>query len=155
MKYSCLLPLRLHGAHSKKGRGPLTSAEDDAFIGDLVLSLQARAVPTLITKLVLALMDSNLDALNGWRCHIRIPHTNLQLSPGQTGQCQANCIGIEHRFQWQLQAKDLIGERAEKEIGDQQSHWHVPKATINSKQVPHTKRKKKEKTIDFQENNKM
>ena len=65
-----------------KERRPLTSAEDDAFVRYLVLGLQAGAIPALITELVLTLMDSNLDALNGRGRHIRIPHTHLHLSPG-------------------------------------------------------------------------
>lgn len=47
--------------------GPLalTSAEDDALVGDLVLGLEAGAVPALVPELVLALVDGDLDALDG------------------------------------------------------------------------------------------
>lgn len=47
------------------GRGASTSAEDGTLVGDLVSSLEARAVPALVPELVLALVDGNLDALDG------------------------------------------------------------------------------------------
>lgn len=43
----------------------LTSAEDDALIWNLVLGLKAGAIPALVPELVLALMDGNLDPLDG------------------------------------------------------------------------------------------
>lgn len=43
----------------------LTSAEDDALVGDLVLGLEAGAVPALVPELVLTLVDGDLDALDG------------------------------------------------------------------------------------------
>lgn len=46
-------------------RGAATSAEDGTLVGDLVAGLQTRAVPALVPELVLALVDGDLDALDG------------------------------------------------------------------------------------------
>lgn len=43
----------------------LTSAEDDALVGNLISRLEARAVPAMPPELVLALVDGNLNALDG------------------------------------------------------------------------------------------
>lgn len=50
----------------EEGNRPiLTSAEDDALIRNLVLGLKAGAIPALVPELVLALMDGNLNTLDG------------------------------------------------------------------------------------------
>lgn len=49
----------------EENRPTLTSAEDDALIRNLVLGLKAGAIPALVPELVLALMDGNLDTLDG------------------------------------------------------------------------------------------
>lgn len=43
----------------------LTSFEDHTVIGYFVSGLQAGAVPAVPSELVLALMDGNLDSLDG------------------------------------------------------------------------------------------
>lgn len=53
------------GEEEESGPLALTSAEDDALVGDLVLGLEAGAVPALVPELVLALVDGDLDALDG------------------------------------------------------------------------------------------
>jgi len=97
------------------GHPALTSAEDDALVGDLVLGLEAGAVPALVPELVLALVDGDLDALDGRGGDVRVAHAHLQLPPRQPGQGQADCVGIQHRLRWQLQAQDLIGAGAGRE----------------------------------------
>lgn len=77
-------------------RPTLTSAEDDALIGNLVLGLKAGAIPALVPELVLALMDGNLDPLDGRGSDIRVAHTHLQLPPCQPWQGQAHRVGIQH-----------------------------------------------------------
>lgn len=90
---------RAHEEEQEEGDCPaLTSAEDDALIGDLVLGLKAGAVPALVPELVLALVDGNLDALDGRGGDVGVPHAHLQLPPCQPRQGQAHCVGIQHRL---------------------------------------------------------
>lgn len=77
-------------------RPTLTSAEDDALIWNLVLGLQAGAVPALVPELVLALVDGDLDALDGRGGDVGVAHTHLQLPPRQPRQRQAHRVGIQH-----------------------------------------------------------
>lgn len=86
-------------AEEEKAQCPaLTSAEDDALIGDLVLGLEARAVPALVPELVLAFVNGNLYALDGRGGDIRVAHTHLQLPPRQPRQGQAHRVGVQHRL---------------------------------------------------------
>lgn len=99
------------GAQKGKGwgEGAATSAEDGAFIGDLVSSLQTRAIPALVPELVLALVDGDLDALDGRGSHIGVTHTHFHLPPAQARQCQAHCVGIEHRLRGEAEAQNVVG----------------------------------------------
>lgn len=88
----------------------LTSFKDDAVVGYFVSSLQAGAVPTVSSELVLAFVDGNLDSLNCWSRHVRVPHAHLQLAPRQTWQCETHRVGIQDRVDvGELQAQDFIG----------------------------------------------
>lgn len=88
----------------------LTSFKHYAVVGYFVSGLQAGAVPTMPSELVLALMDGNLDSLDCRSRHIWIPHAHLQLAPRQTGQRQTHCVGIQNRVDVrELQAQDFIG----------------------------------------------
>lgn len=99
-------------AEEEEDQGCLTSAEDDALVGDLVLGLEAGAVPALVPELVLALVDGDLDALDGRGRHVGVAHAHLQLPPRQPRQRQAHRVGVQHRLRRQLQAQDLIGAGA-------------------------------------------
>ena len=74
-----------------------TSVEHYTLVGDFVAGLQAGAVPAVSPELVLALVDGNLDALDGRGRHIWVPHAHLHLLLGQPRKGQAHCVGIEDR----------------------------------------------------------
>lgn len=94
--------------HAARQRG-LTSLEDDAVVGDFVPRLQAGAVPAVALELVLALVDGDLDSLDGGGRHVWVPHAHLQLAPRQTGQRQTHRVGVKDGLDvWQLQAQDFI-----------------------------------------------
>lgn len=87
-----------------------TSFKDDAVVGDFVPSLQAGAVPAMPSELVLALMDGNLDSLDGRGRHVGIPHAHLQLAPCQAGQRQTHRVGVQDGVDvWELQAQNFVG----------------------------------------------
>lgn len=92
-------------------RGAATSAEDGTLVGDLVASLQTGAVPALVPELVLALMDGDLDALDGGGSHVRVAHTHFHLPPAQARQRQAHRVGIEHGLRGEAEAQNVVGCR--------------------------------------------
>ena len=67
-------------------RKPLTPIEDGTMMGQLALALQRGAVPALVSQLMLTLMDSHLDTLQGGRRHIRAAHTQAHLALTQASQ---------------------------------------------------------------------
>ena len=87
-----------------------TSFEDHAVIRDLVACLQAGAVPAVTSELVLALVDGDLDALDGGGGDVRVAHADVLLAAVQAGQRQADGVGVEDGVDvGQLQAQDLVG----------------------------------------------
>ena len=64
-----------------------TSFEDHAVIGDLVACLQAGAIPAVTSELVLALVDGDLDALDGGGRDVRVAHADVLLAAVQARQC--------------------------------------------------------------------
>ena len=88
----------------------LTSFKNHAVIGYFVPGLHAGAVPAMPPELVLALVDGDLDSLDGRCRHIWVPHAYLQLAPREAGQCQAHCVGVQDGFNiGDFQAQYLIG----------------------------------------------
>ena len=88
----------------------LTSFEDHAVIGDLVARLQAGAVPAVTSELVLALVDGDLDALDGGGRDVRVAHADVLLPAVQARQREADRVGVEDGVDvGQLQAQDLVG----------------------------------------------
>lgn len=73
-----------------------TSFEDHTVVGDLVPGFQTGAVPAMTSELVLALVNGDLDALDGRGGHIWVPHAHLQLSPVQARECQTHGIGVQY-----------------------------------------------------------
>lgn len=82
--------LRVSKAQSKQRNAALktlfvslTSFEDDAVVRYFVPGLQAGTVPAVPSELMLALVDGDLDSLDGRGRHVRVAHAHLQLTPGQ------------------------------------------------------------------------
>lgn len=63
----------------------------------------------MAAELVLALMDSDLDALDGGGRDVGISHAHVQLLPGQTREGQAHGVGIQNWIYRDLQSQNLIG----------------------------------------------
>lgn len=88
----------------------LTSLEDYAVVGYFVPRFQTGAVPAVPSELVLALVDCDLNSLDRWSRHVRVPHANLQLAPRQTRQRQTNRVGIQDGLDvGEFQTQDFIG----------------------------------------------
>lgn len=71
---------------------PLTPAEDGAVVRQLPEAFQRGAVPSLVAKLVLALVDGHLDALQGGCRHVGTTHTHPHLTFAEAYQSQAHRV---------------------------------------------------------------
>lgn len=88
----------------------LTPVENGTLMGQLAMVLQRGAVPALVFELVLAFVNSNLNALQSRGCDIRAAHTQTHLFFGHACQSQTHCIGGKHWLSCHLQAEDVTAQ---------------------------------------------
>lgn len=59
----------------------------------------------------MALVDGDLDALDGRGSHVWVAHTHLHLPLAQARQRQAHSVGVEDRLLGESEAQNIVGCR--------------------------------------------
>lgn len=89
----------------------LTLGEHGAGVRVFILFLQSGTVPSVLFKLVLTLVNGDLDALNSGSCHVRKSAAQLVLRRREVGVGFTDGVGIEVGFGRYGQTQDIITAR--------------------------------------------
>lgn len=76
----------------------------------LVLCLEGATVPAVSPELILAFVYGDLDALDGGRCDVREPSTDVVLAMRQTRVRLAHGVGVEARLCRDRKSKDIVAQ---------------------------------------------
>lgn len=75
-----------------------TSFKQGTCVWVFIFLFQRGTVPAVVPELILALMDPNLDPLDGGRRDVRVHTTQAVLSGGQVGERLTDRVGVQLRF---------------------------------------------------------